>query len=500
MTKRAAAAWLVFALIVWAPVFPLAWDAAALPGAACLSAAQTMVSRWGVLAATILFAALASACAALLGGLAALACHGRAWGWMRLLVPISAAAAVMPPYLHALAWLPVLSAGGGRIHGSGAWIASWWVTVFAALPLCFIFAAVQLSALQPGLLTSASLWTGGGRVVRQIALPLLRPALAAVAALVYLTSLADFAMPSLFSADPWALAVFSEYSATHDSGLAMLHSLPAILAAAPGALLLVMWLRGIAPRPRNSGEGETRPFPLDGMLIAGLAALGLSLGWLAVSLLAQSAAGASVSGSLRFIEIARSVLSAALGAVLAVAVGAPFGHVLAATPRLFVWLVAALPLALPAPLAGIGLIRVWNQPWGDLVYGTPWMIALASAARFAPVAALLTAAYRMSLDPQPLQSATLYAPPFRAFLRVHLTMFAPGWAAAAALCFALSLGEVSATMPVAPPGATTLALRLYNYLHYGATASVASLALVLAAASAMAGLSLAVLLGRGKSS
>jgi iron(III) transport system permease protein len=124
------------------------------------------------------------------------------------------------------------------------------------------------------------------------------------------------------------------------------------------------------------------------------------------------------------------------------------------------------------------------------------MISIAAAARFAPLAALLAAGYRRSLDGRSLEVATLYAGPWRAFLRVHLRVYAPGWAGAALLAFALSLGEVAATLPVSPPGATTAAIRLYNYLHYGAAGQVAALALALGAVSAAAGWGLAALLGR----
>ena len=45
--------------------------------------------------------------------------------------------------------------------------------------------------------------------------------------------------------------------------------------------------------------------------------------------------------------------------------------------------------------------------------------------------------------------------------------------------FALTLGELGATLLVIPPGQSTLTLRLYNYLHYGASEEVAGLSLLL---------------------
>ena len=54
-----------------------------------------------------------------------------------------------------------------------------------------------------------------------------------------------------------------------------------------------------------------------------------------------------------------------------------------------------------------------------------------------------------------------------------------GLSTALAVVFVLSLGEIGATLLVIPPGLGTVALRLYNLLHYGAPASTAGLALSL---------------------
>jgi iron(III) transport system permease protein len=51
-------------------------------------------------------------------------------------------------------------------------------------------------------------------------------------------------------------------------------------------------------------------------------------------------------------------------------------------------------------------------------------------------------------------------------------------AASAAVVFVLSLGELGASLLTVPPGVSTLPLRMFNLLHYGASAEVASLALV----------------------
>ena len=63
--------------------------------------------------------------------------------------------------------------------------------------------------------------------------------------------------------------------------------------------------------------------------------------------------------------------------------------------------------------------------------------------------------------------------------RVRLPLLSPGLLASASLIFALTLGELGATLIVVPPGQPTLTLRIYNYLHYGASDVVAGLCLAM---------------------
>jgi len=58
---------------------------------------------------------------------------------------------------------------------------------------------------------------------------------------------------------------------------------------------------------------------------------------------------------------------------------------------------------------------------------------------------------------------------------------APGLVAAFGLTFCGSIGELEATLMAAPHGAALLSMRVFNYLHYGVSETVAALGLVLVA-------------------
>ena len=111
------------------------------------------------------------------------------------------------------------------------------------------------------------------------------------------------------------------------------------------------------------------------------------------------------------------------------------------------------------------------------------MPLLAGLARFAPIAGILLVTQLRRIDPSLIEAARmLETSALRTWLWIQLPILAPGLLAAAAVLFVLTLGELGATLLVAPPGHATLTMRLYNFLHYGASDTVAGLCLVLMAA------------------
>jgi iron(III) transport system permease protein len=105
---------------------------------------------------------------------------------------------------------------------------------------------------------------------------------------------------------------------------------------------------------------------------------------------------------------------------------------------------------------------------------------LAALARYAPIAALILIAARRRINSRLIEAAALLeTKPIRTWLLIRLPLLAPGLLAAAGVVFTLTLGELSATLLVSPPGQPTLTMRIYNYLHYGASETVAGLTLAL---------------------
>jgi iron(III) transport system permease protein len=135
--------------------------------------------------------------------------------------------------------------------------------------------------------------------------------------------------------------------------------------------------------------------------------------------------------------------------------------------------------AVPSTIVGVGLIGLWNRP-GPLgaVYGTDAMLLLAYAARFLPVAALVLAAAVRYVPVSHEEAAGVSGAGWvRTMGRIVLPQIRLGIAAAWLIVFVLAFGEVGASILVAPPGESTLPIRIYTIIANTPASHVASLAL-----------------------
>ncbi|MCB0217870.1 MAG: hypothetical protein H6648_00860 [Caldilineae bacterium] len=456
-----------------------------------------------LLGASLEVSLAATGMAGLLGLLAALSSRPRG----RLLRGLPLALVAVPPYVHALAWSTVLFRVETTLRGLGLAIelprsgpgVTAWVMAMSRLPLTYGMAAIALGLLPDAPIEAARSVRSDRAVLLRIAIPLAAPIAAAGLALAFLLSLLDYGVPALFQVNVLALGVFADYSASGDAARALAMAMPLVVLAAGACLALVAgWRRAALSQPR--GDGHPTWIALLPRGLRGLSGLAMALVLLQAAALCAGlfVAAGSPARILAALLPARGdliySLSVALGAsLLALGPALALAGRLAAGEgrgmrRTLLWLATLLPLAVPAPLFGIGLIALWRG--GPLAALLPLSAAtlpvLASAGRFAPLAAVLLTAQLLRRDPSLVDAARMHqAGVLQGWWQVGLPLLGPGLLAAAGLVFTLALGELGATLMVLPPGRSTLTARTFNYLHYGASEAVAGACLVLALATVL---------------
>ncbi|QLE75285.1 ABC transporter permease subunit [Streptomyces rectiverticillatus] len=140
-----------------------------------------------------------------------------------------------------------------------------------------------------------------------------------------------------------------------------------------------------------------------------------------------------------------------------------------------------LPVAVPSVVVGLALLVAFSKP-PLLLNGTPTIVILAHTVLVTAFAYQSVTAAAARLDPAYEQAAaSLGASPARVLWRVRLPLLLPSLTAAAGLCFALSMGELSATMMLYPPDWLPLPIKVFAATDRGSLFSGAALAVVLTA-------------------
>ncbi len=143
--------------------------------------------------------------------------------------------------------------------------------------------------------------------------------------------------------------------------------------------------------------------------------------------------------------------------------------------------------AVPATVAGIGVIGLWNRPGllGD-IYRTDAIVVVAYVARFLPLAAMLCAASLRRVGPAAEEAAIVSGASWRrTFIRIVLPLAGRGLAVVWLVMFILMFGDVALAILVAPPGESNLAVRAYTLMANAPVGDVARIALMQIALSVL---------------
>jgi iron(III) transport system permease protein len=407
-----------------------------------------------------------------------------------------AAPALLPPYVVALAWTYL---GGNRgliasLIGSDM-LGEWTYSLPAAilvLSLCFypfsmLATEVAMRRIDGRLEEAAVLIAHPQVVLRGITLPLAAPSVLAAALIIFVLAASDFGVPGLLRVRVYTTEVFTAFAALYDFSRAILVAVPLLMLCLvlSGLAVAIVGERLLSTR-RGSG---TRPAVLDDWRSAAeataIVAVGMALGVPIIVLVREALGTESIraifAGSGR--AITNSLALAAIGATAVVSVAIWLGYARARArgrsgPLVDVLFVVAF--AVPSTIVGIGLIGLWNRP-GILgvAYGTDVMFILGYLARFLPVAALAVAAATRYVPVSHEEAAAVSGAGWlRTMTHIVVPQIRLGLLTAWVITFVLAFGELGVSILVAPPGESTLPIRIYTIIANTPSSHVAALALL----------------------
>ncbi|RCG18265.1 ABC transporter permease subunit [Streptomyces diacarni] len=229
--------------------------------------------------------------------------------------------------------------------------------------------------------------------------------------------------------------------------------------------------------------------PLFALPLLVIATASLSTNWSGV--LPSGPTGVHYASATRGESLAAlsvSLQTALLASVLALAVGTWAALAAASLGRRGRRLMDALfmlPVAVPSVVVGLAVLVAYSRP-PVLLNGTRWIVMLAHTVLVTAFAYQSVSAALARLDPAYAQAAaSLGARPWYVLWRVKLPLLLPSLTAAAGLCFALSMGELSATMMLYPPDWMPLPVQIFAATDRGSLFTGSALAVVLMAATSL---------------
>jgi iron(III) transport system permease protein len=412
----------------------------------------------------------------------------------RLLRVALVAPLVIPPYILALAWIYIGGSSGivAQLVGRDP-LSEWTYSLAGAIvvlgvgfyPLAMLATEAAARRVDGRLEEAALLVASRRRVLRRITLPLIAPSIVTSALIAFVMAISEFGAPGLLRVNVFTTEVFTAFSALYDFGAATALAIP-LLAAALIAGTVAQFAIGenLLVTRRGTRAGLRLPSGHKTIVIL------IALLTIAVCVLLPLVALAREAGQLQRIAdaaaasrtaINNSLWLAAAGATVATGLGALLGYGRArARTRMrgLADLAMIAIFAVPSTVVGVGLIGMWNRP-GFGVYGSQTMVVIAYLARFVPVAALILAASVRQVPVSFEEAAELSGAGWlRIFTRIVLPQMKTGIAAAWVVAFIFAFGELGATALVAPPGESTLPVRIYTLIANSPASEVAAMALM----------------------
>jgi iron(III) transport system permease protein len=423
--------------------------------------------NWLVFSNSLVLAGLTALVAGVFGFAVALWLSTLSARWRKLFLALAIIALVMPPFLVTNCWLDLLGNNGPlqRWFPLNIYSLAGAVGLLASLlwPITTLLTLAAWKRLEPSQLESDPRLRGAA-LLRWLLWPMARVAVGQAALLTFVLALNNFAVPVILQVRVFPEEMWLAFTTRLNEQGAWAAAWPLVLAP---LLVLALLRRAEIAWPRFDGTAAAwvirRQLGGGWLWTSGGVAfllLALSVGLPLTQLVASKRTWAELPNLCRAAPdvIWNSIALAAVPATLCLALGL-------LTWRLRGGPILWLSFLVPGVLLGRVMISVFN---GTMLYGTILMVMLAFAVRYvAPVWHGAAQALR-SVDRDLTDAARLDgASGWTLLRRVQWPQIAPQVGAAWYVTYLLCLWDVETLVLIQPPGGETLALRIFNLLHYG---------------------------------
>jgi len=382
-----------------------------------------------------------------------------------LLLPL-----LISPYIFAVAWKD----GFYWLFGNSSSIYSEYgvimVHTFAFFPLAMLITGSALSRIHTGFEEAGLMVVSFRKTVLKIMLPLIRPALTISFLLILIFSLSDFSVPAFFGVRTFTAEIFTQFSALYNFSLATGQSILLLIVIFALMLIEAHYLSdapffSISEKGTNSKQYTVkRPFAAHLVLCMLLILVLLT----PVFMLALQSLSGRVFFFAKAWELIRpasiqSLKLASAGALLVTLIGLWSAYVKERKKHRWPDFILLLTFIVPPTVLGIALIRYYNLPSLNFIYGTSMIILIAWLGKFGFIASRIIGNGIKQIPVSFEEAASVIGiRPIDRFFKISLPLLVPSIFTAFVLAFILCLGELGATMMVYPPGMELMPVKTFT--------------------------------------
>ena len=422
-----------------------------------------------------------------------------AMGWVQLAGPVG---------LFAQAWRGLFGPGPvpWNIYSPAGII---FVLGVSNYPLVFLTVAGALQRVDPTLEEAArTSGVGPARIMRDITLPLVKPAIYGGALLAFVSSIDNFGIPAVLGMRAQfyvlttriyeALTVPNMPLATAMSVLLVAVALVAMLAfrRAEGGRAQYAVIGGKSVTPNVIRLGRARPWVLAALLVTILIVVLAPLFALILTSFMRFW-GAPLTWeflTLRHYEAVFNTPAARRGMVNSVVLAAGAATILVVATALISWLnlkarmrgagtldaIGLVPFALPGSVIGVAMILAWSNPAiGPALYGTIWILLAAYVMRYMAFGLQTTRATLTQIHDSMEEAAQAAgAGRLRTVRDITLPLLRPGMVAGWILIFISAFNELTVSVLIWTSGSETIGVWIFLMQDSGHTGRAAALAVL----------------------
>jgi len=412
---------------------------------------------------------------------------------------------LIPPFVHSATWNQILiNLFGFSYKAISSMEVAGWVQLSCYVAFATGIILIALSKIDKQTIAVAKMYRTDSVIFRKVILPSIKPIILVVFGLIFLLSFSDYTVPSLFAQSVYSLEIMAEFNSSYSVSRAMSLSYPLLIVQIIIFIIMLTQVKeGLYQKTRSYNYNVEINLPLIMRIIfcVGFLVVVLSI-ILPIIILLFNQETLSILPQALYAskdELLSSLKINLFSSILIMVFILPFSmSILALKNRKLLLILFILPLIVPASLIGIALINGFLGVLPKEIYSSILMPSIAVWQKSLPFVLLVNLVSLEFLSDKYLEPALIFTNKKKIFTKILIPLYLPTIIASFVITFVMGFNELSATLLVVPPGQSTLAIKIYNYLHYGASDYVNALCLFVLLIAVFSSIILGLLYKKGR--